>query len=224
MDAKCRQLRRNSRMLERRYKRSKKSSDRQKWIEHKRVRHQTYRQKEQVYWSTKIAEHGNQPRELWQTFNNLLGRNTRTRTSSVQPTVQQLLDYFNEKVASVRNSTGNTEPTTVLSPAVAVLDHFDECLSEDVRNVIVSGTSKSCALDPVPTTIVKQFFPELIPYLTAMCNTSLQQGWLPESQRCAIITPRLKKPNADPEDVKNYRPVSTLHLCLKLLSGWFVVA
>jgi len=74
------------------------------------------------------------------------------------------------------------------------------------------------ALDPVPTTIVKQFLPELLPYLTAMCNTSLQRGCPPESQRRAIITPRLKKPNADPEDVKNYRP--TLHLCLQLLSAY----
>jgi len=41
MDAECRQLRHKSRMLERRYGRSKQSSDRQKWIEHERVRHQT---------------------------------------------------------------------------------------------------------------------------------------------------------------------------------------
>jgi len=66
----------------------------------------------------------------------------------------------------------------------------------------MSGTTKTCALDPVLTSIVKQFLPELLPYLTAMCNTSLQQGCLPLSQRHAIITPRLKKSNADPDDVK----------------------
>jgi len=124
-----------------------------------------------------------------------------------QPTAQQLLD-FNAKVTYVRNSMGNSEPTTDLPSAAAVLDHFDWCSIEDVRNIIVSGTSKSCALDPVLTTIVKQFLRELLPYLTAMCSTSLQQGCLPESQRCAIITRRLNKLNADPADVKNYRPVS----------------
>jgi len=65
------------------------------------------------------------------------------RTGSEQPTAQQLLDYFNEKVASVRNSTGNSEPTTVLLPATAVLDQFDEYSTEDVRDVIVSGSTKS---------------------------------------------------------------------------------
>ena len=217
MDADCRQLRRKSRMLERRYKRSRQSSDRQKWIEHERVRHRIYRQKEQAYWSTKIAQHGNQPRKLWQTFNNLLGRNTHMRTGSEQPTAQQLLDYFNEKVASVRNSTGHSAPTTVLPPATAVLDQFDEYSTEDVRDVIVSGTTKSCELDPIPTTILKQFLPELLPYLTAMCNTSLQQGCLPESQRRAIITPRLKKSNLDPADVKNYRPISNLTFISKIV-------
>ena len=134
------------------YKGSRQSSDRQKCIKHERVRHRIYQQKERAYWSTKIAQHGNQPRKLWQTFNILLGRNTHMRTDSEQPTAQQLLDYFNEKVASVRNSTGNSAPTTVLPPATAaVLDQFDEHSTEDVRDVIVSGTTKSCALDSIPT-------------------------------------------------------------------------
>jgi len=45
----------------------------------------------------------------------------------------------------------------------------------------------------------------------------MQQGCLPESQRRAIITPRLKKPNADPVDVKNYRPISHLAFMSKVV-------
>ena len=50
-----------------------------------------------------------------------------------------------------------------------------------------------------------------------MCNSSLQQGCLPQSQRCAIVTPRLKKQNADPADVKNYRPISNLTFMSKVV-------
>ena len=76
MDDECRQIRRKSRMLEHRYRRSKQSSDRQNWVEHERMRHPIHRQKEQSYWSVKIAEYKGQPKKLWQTFTNLLVRNT----------------------------------------------------------------------------------------------------------------------------------------------------
>ena len=139
------------------------------------MRHRIYRQKVQSYWSIRITENKCQPKKLWQTFSNLLGRNTRRKSGFDYLTAQQLLEYFNEKVASVRNSTGNCdcEPTTVLPPAAVELDRFNECSMEDVRKIITSGTSKTCALDPLPTSTVKQFLPELLPYVTAMCNSSL---------------------------------------------------
>jgi len=52
------------------------------------VRHRTYRQKEQAYWSIKIAKYGIQSRKLWQIFSDLLGRNTCIKTGSEQPTAQ----------------------------------------------------------------------------------------------------------------------------------------
>jgi len=50
-----------------------------------------------------------------------------------------------------------------------------------------------------------------------MCNTSLQQGTLPVSQRHALVTPGLKKANADPSDAKNYRPISNLTFMSKVV-------
>ena len=52
------------RMLERRYRRTQKPSDRQQWVEHERHRHRVYRKKEQLYWSMQMSEHANQPRKL----------------------------------------------------------------------------------------------------------------------------------------------------------------
>ena len=48
----------------------------------------------------------------------------------------------------------------------------------------------------------------LLQYTTAMINTSLREGRLPESQKHAILTPLLKKPYLNAGDFKNYRPVS----------------
>jgi len=88
---------------------------------------------------------------------------------------------------------------------------------EDVRQVITASPAKSCALDPIPTDVLKTFLPELLPYATAMCNASLLQGCLPQSQRHATVIPRLKKVGADPTDVQNYRPISNLTFMSKVV-------
>ena len=52
--------------------------------------------------------------------------------------------------------------------------------------------------------------------LLLMCNGSLEVG-LPLSQCHAIVQPRLKKATADPEDMKNYRPISNLTFMSKVM-------
>ena len=41
-------------------------------------------------------------------------------------------------------------------------------------------------------------------------NVSLSSRCVPNSLKVAVIKPLLKKPNLDPENVKNYRPISNL--------------
>ena len=81
----------------------------------------------------------------------------------------------------------------------------------------MSTKSKSCSLDPIPTTILKEFLPELLRFITEMCNKSLSEGWLLRSQRHAIITPIIKKTGLDANDVKSYRPISNLTYMSKLV-------
>ena len=51
--------------------------------------------------------------------------------------------------------------------------------------------------------IYTYILPEIMSFVTDMCNASLQDGCLPVSQRHAIVTPRLSKTNSDPADAKN---------------------
>ena len=83
--------------------------------------------------------------------------------------------------------------------------------------MITRAPSKSCKMDPIPTDVLKKFLPELLPYITDVCNSSLQQGSFPLNQRHAIIRPRLKKPGSDPSDIQNYRPVSNLTFVSKVV-------
>ena len=76
---------------------------------------------------------------------------------------------------------------------------------------------KSCALDPLPTTQLKAVVDIIAPFLTALFNRSLSSGTVPDAFKAAYITPRLKKPDMDPADVRSYRPISNLSVVSKLL-------
>ena len=57
----------------------------------------------------------------------------------------------------------------------------------------------------------------LLPSLTHIINESLTTGVFPPDFKTAIVKPQLKKQNLDPNNVKNYRPISNLAFLSKLL-------
>lgn len=206
MDSECFNLRRHSRRLEKRYRWTLSEDDRRAWVLHERHRHQIYRKKESAYWNSRMSARLPSTK-LWRTVNTMIGCR---KMRQVGPTAQQLLDFFNAKVEAVRQSTANCPVQSSLDPSPAVFDKFDICSEDEVRRTICSAQSKACELDPIPTDVMKKFLPELLPFITDMCNASLQQGSLLSSQRRPIVTPRLKKEGMDTADLKSYRSMSNL--------------
>jgi hypothetical protein len=119
------------------------------------------------------------------------------------------LKFFDEKVKNVRSSTQGHLPPEIHQTAPASLQ-LRVVNEEEVRHVIMRSPVKSYSLDPIPTSILKEFLDILLPFLTVMCNASLMAGHLSLSQWHAIVTPLLKKPSLDPDELKNYRPVLNL--------------
>ena len=72
-------------------------------------------------------------------------------------------------------------------------------------------------LDPIPTWLIKEAKEELLPLMTEIINSSLQTSQVPDVMKAAVVTPLLKKSTLDPEELKNYRPVSNLSYISKLL-------
>ena len=60
-----------------------------------------------------------------------------------------------------------------------------------LRKILIKLANKSCELDPVPTSIIKNHPDIFIPLLETIINTSLQQGIFPQSLRSAIVRPLL---------------------------------
>ena len=88
---------------------------------------------------------------------------------------------------------------------------------ELIRELTLKSPTKSCMLDPIPTSITKQCLDDLVLFITFIVNASLSTGIVPPQFKQAIVTPFLKKPGLDTNDMKNFRPVSNLSFISKIL-------
>ena len=78
-------------------------------------------------------------------------------------------------------------------------------------------SSKSTSLnDPLPISILHQLARLIAPYLQYIICRSLLTASFPDSMKNAIITPLNKNINSDPNDLKNYRPISQLTIFLNI--------
>ena len=77
-------------------------------------------------------------------------------------------------------------------------------------------SSKSCELDAIPTTLLKQILSDVIRVITKIVNISLTTGAFSQSWKTAIIHPLLKKVGLDLIS-KNCRPVSNLCFLSKVV-------
>ena len=76
---------------------------------------------------------------------------------------------------------------------------------------------KSCILEPLSVTLLKQHFDLLLPIILKILNLSLESGHFPSSLKTAVLSPLLKKANLDHEVLANYRPVSNLNVISKII-------
>jgi len=120
-------------------------------------------------------------------------------------------------VRTVRAATDG-RPAPAFTPATAKsLSVLSPCSLDEVRQLIMQSPTKSCAIDPIPTFLLKELVDPLLPYVTAMINASLRERYLPAEQKRAIVTPLLKKTGLDADELRNYRPVSNFTFVSKLV-------
>ena len=94
---------------------------------------------------------------------------------------------------------------------------FTEMKLDDIRELAAALFSKSCVLDPLPSSIIKQCTDLLLPTITNIVNLSLREGCMPTCLKSAVLSPLLKKPDADFLQFKNFRPISNLKALSKII-------
>ena len=90
-----------------------------------------------------------------------------------------------------------------------------QCLTEnEVQDLIQASAKKSCALDPMPTSLVIRLTP-LRPVITHIINSSLLTGHFPDKWKEALVKPVIKRKGLDAL-FTNPRPISNLQYISKL--------
>ena len=173
------------------------------------------------YYSSEI-ESCNTSKQIFQISDKLLGKHKSSTLPNNVPRAnlpQYFCNYFEEKIRDIRRELDRQTHDNDFSDTFTgiVFQNFKLVSNDELEKIILSMPTKSCSLDPLPTTLMKCLLPEFLPLLTEIINLSLKTGNVPTSFKEALIIPLLKKPNLDCDTLKNYRPVSNLPFLSKVL-------
>ena len=127
------------------------------------------------YYSGIIQESSNNPLTLFSTVNKLLHKGVPAEYPSGSAAdgdlANKFIDFFGEKITVLRNSLDSTSDIVVESEAIVhqcTLSCFMSVTLSDVSelHVLSKMTIKSCPLDPVPASVLKQCTSVLLPVMT----------------------------------------------------------
>ena len=93
---------------------------------------------------------------------------------------------------------------------------FERASEDEIKKLILSLSSKSCDLDPIPTSVLKNLNILITP-ITDIITISMETSTFPQNFKEAHVRPLLKKTSLPENELKKYRPVSNLSFISKIL-------
>ena len=174
------------------------------------------------YYSTLISESSSNSKALFQTIDQLLHRKPETRlpyAPSPLHLANQFGDFFHLKISNIRDELLPV-PAYFSSldtvPIVCHLATLTPVTFEELSKIAPVVGSKSCTIDPIPASLLRENLDLLLPILCQIVNLLLESGCVPHSLKQAISKPLLKKASLDHEILSNFRPISNLKFNAKL--------
>ena len=209
---------------ERKYRKTHSELDRVAYIQSQRNVVNVITDAKCHYYNEKLS--GSNSKEMFKTLNELLNKNSSTLPYCISSDdlTNEFCEFFTAKNDKIRNKVDNICSTSDANVIHDCRQKVDCCMStlksvnvEDLTKIIMKSPSKSCLLDPLPTWLLKKHLHFIMPVLCHIVNVSLETGQFPSELRKAIISPVLKKPSLDRQQLGSYRPVSNLSYLGKLI-------
>ena len=130
----------------------------------------------------------------------------------------EFASFFENRVKRFRETMDLPDCTPGILPD-HTMSEFTLVSDDFIRKLTMNSASKSCILDPMTTTLLKECLTSILPFFTCLVNSSLQTGIVPNIMKEAVIRPLLKKAGLDPDVLKNYRPVANVPFGSKIIEN-----
>ena len=166
------------------------------------------KKKEKEYYHQLFIEKATNPKEVFSIANALLVRNNTSplpECSSLMELANDFNIFFADKIATIRDNIINTQfngvkPTPVepVNESVTLeMNSFQSVLKKDVEKRIHKLPPKSCKLDPMPATLLKEMVKVVTPVITCIINRSLLSGEFYKGLKVAHVKLLIKKKGMD---------------------------
>ena len=146
------------------------------------------------HYSNIVTENQGNPKALWSCFKKILHRSS----VAVLPDYTSKTDlantfckFFYDKILKIRSTLQSSVPSLVIrpNPTKNTLSSFTPVSEEELLKILKSSPSKSCDLDPIPTSLVKECADILTTPITKIVNYSITEGSFPNCFKMAYVTP-----------------------------------
>ena len=95
---------------------------------------------------------------------------------------------------------------------------FKPASESEISKMLFNRPNKQCDSDPIPTWLLKECSALLVPTITNIVNMSLSSGNFHHTlKKESFISPLLKKPTLDKDELSNYCPIFNISLISKII-------
>ncbi|CAB4021845.1 Hypothetical predicted protein, partial [Paramuricea clavata] len=215
------------RQLERRWRKSGLDMDKQQYYDQcKRVR-DIIKSSKMNYYSAFILENKSDHKVLFNTIDRLLHRKSEKHyptCNSIAELCNSFANFFSEKIVAIRQKIDdlpNADSSDFEQIDEMIIDsELTELFPtsvEELSALVGKISTKSCSLDPVPASLLKNCITDLLPIICRVVNLSFESTIMPTSMKQALLSPLLKKQTLNFESFSNFRPISNLKFLSKVI-------
>ena len=207
------------RQLERTWRKTRNESDKLAYKKQCHLYNSKVKKAQSDYFSSLFKSNSN-TKELWHSIDKLLNRSSSSLpNSSSKHSADQFCTYFVDKIKTLRSKLPliDLNPLSLPDKSPPIFSSFKLVSVDEIKQLILSSPKSTCLLDPVPSNLLPHCIDSIAPIITRIVNLSLSSGVFSKQLKSALVKPLLKKSNLDPNDLKNYRPISNLSFLSKLI-------
>ena len=214
-------LRRKRRKAEKRAKRTGLSVDRDMFVKLRKETTKFSHKLKMDNVANKINGAKGDQKALYSAFHSLVDQtNSKVLPDYVceKTLANEFSNFFVEKIKDIRNSFSTDLPSSCSFNLFkgTTLSDFEPTTVEELKSLIMDNGIKCSTADLLPPDLLYEHLDLFLPVWTELANASMREGTM-DGLKHAYIKPLLKKAGLDPNNLKNYRPVSNLSFLSKLI-------